>query len=275
MAAGAATATPFQPAPEQIRFAVIGDYGLGEQAEADVAALVASWSPDFIITTGDNNYPLGSPETIDQNIGQFYQEFISPYAGEYGEGADTNRFFPTLGNHDWDGDVELAYLEYFTLPGNERYYDFSWGPVHFFALDSDSREPDGVGSSSDQAGWLESGLASSPAPWQIVYMHHAPYSSGAHGPVEWMRWPFPEWGADAVLSGHEHDYERLAIDGFPYFINGLGGGPIYGFKVIAEGSQVRFNDDYGAMLVEASPARLFFQFVTRAGQVVDAYELID
>jgi hypothetical protein len=276
---GSLTETPFQPlptvtpTPEMIRFAVIGDYGSGEQAEADVAGLVKSWAPDFVITVGDNNYPAGSPETLDRNIGQFYSEYIHPYNGEYGEGADTNRFFPTIGNHDLDSDRGEAYLEYFVLPGNERYYDFTWGPLHLFARNSDSREPDGVGSSSDQAAWLQERLASSTLPWQIVYAHHPPFSSGPRGPVTWMRWPFEEWGADVYLSGHDHFYERLILDGFLYFVNGLGGGAVYQFGPIAEGSQVRFNDDYGAMLVEANAEQMFFQFITRKGVVVDTFIL--
>jgi tartrate-resistant acid phosphatase type 5 len=274
------TSTPFQPlptetpAPEGVRFAVIGDYGRGGQAEADVAELVKSWEPDFIITTGDNNYPVGARETIDQNIGQFYHEFIYPYQGEYGPGGDTNRFFPTLGNHDWDSEGAQPYFDYFTLPGNERYYDFVWGTVHLFAVDGDSREPDGVGSSSIQATWLKEQLAASTTPWQVVYTHQSPYSSGAHGSVTWMRWPFQEWGADVLLSGHDHSYERILLDGFPYIINGLGGGAIYNFQTPVEGSQVRFNDDHGAMLIQADEERMQFEFVTRGGQVVDTFELV-
>ncbi len=267
------TVTPSATAEPPLRFAVIGDYGTGESAEADVANLVASWGPEFVITTGDNNYPSGSAQTIDAHIGQFYHAFISPYLGSYGDGADTNRFFPSLGNHDWDTTGAQPYLDYFTLPGNERYYDFIWGPVHFFALDSDSREPDGVGAGSPQGVWLQNALANSSAPWKIVYMHHPPYSSGLHGPVEWTRWPYKEWGASAVLSGHDHTYERLLVDGFPYFVYGLGGGPIYQFVIIMEGSQLRYNDDYGAMLVEASASQIVFQFITRQGEVVDSYTI--
>jgi hypothetical protein len=65
-----------------------------------------------------------------------------------------NQFFPTLGNHDWYTPGAQPYLDYFHLPGNERYYDFVWGPVHFFAIDSDENEPDGVNQSSVQAKWL-------------------------------------------------------------------------------------------------------------------------
>jgi hypothetical protein len=259
--------------PQTVRFAVIGDYGSGNQDEGDVADLVKSWSPDLIITTGDNNYPDGAASTIDAHIGQFYHEYIAPYQGSYGEGGQENRFFPSLGNHDWNTAQAQPYLEYFTLPGNERYYDFVWGPVHFFALDSDSREPDGVGRSSQQAQWLQTRLEVSSSPWKIAYFHHAAYSSGLHGNVDWMQWPFAEWGADAVFSGHNHTYERISRDGIVYFVNGLGGMSRYLFVGAIDGSQVRYNRDYGAMLVEASENTIRFQFINRMNEVIDSYEL--
>ena len=261
------------PIPQIVRFAVIGDYGSGKQPEADVAALVKSWNPDLIITTGDNNYPDGTAETIDSHIGQFFHEFIAPYIGSYGEGGQENRFFPSLGNHDWHSKGAQPYLDYFTLPGNERYYDFSYGPVHFYALDSDSREPDGVGRTSQQAVWLQNQLAVSTSPWNIVYFHHAPYSSGMHGDVDWMQWPFAEWGADVVLSGHDHTYERILRDGITYFVNGLGGKSKYSFFGVIDGSQMRYNQDYGAMLVEASENAIRFQFINRLNEVIDTFEI--
>ncbi len=256
-----------------LRFAVIGDYGTGEQPEADVAALVKSWNPEFIITTGDNNYPDGAASTIDQNIGQFFHEFIFPYKGGYGDGALENRFFPSLGNHDWRSEDAQPYLDYFTLPGNERYYEFTWGPINFFILDSDKHEPDGVESNSTQAAWLKSQLTVSDSPWKIVYMHHPPYSSGLHGSIDWMQWSFAEWGADVVISGHDHTYERISRDGILYFVNGLGGRSKYPFFGTVEGSQVRYNQDYGAMLVEASESNIRFQFINRQGVLIDAIEL--
>ena len=81
---------------ERLVFAVIGDYGLAGPAEESVAELIKSWNPDLIVTTGDNNYPRGSPDTIDQNIGQYFHEFIYPYKGEFGPGASSKRFFPVL-----------------------------------------------------------------------------------------------------------------------------------------------------------------------------------
>jgi glucose/arabinose dehydrogenase len=258
-----------------IRFAVIGDYGLAGEPLAGVATLVKSWQPDFIITTGDNNYPNGSADTIDENIGQYFHQFIYPYAGNYGAGAEINRFFPTLGNHDWDIEQAQAYFDYFDLPNNERYYDFVWGPVHFFALNSTAGEPDGVGRSSLQAAWLQESLAASTSPWKIVYFHHAPYSSGEYqGPTDWMQWPFANWGADAVLTGHDHLYERLLIDAIPYFIVGNSGFPNpYGFGETHPGSQARYRDNYGALVVEASESELTFVFETSDHEIIDAYQL--
>lgn len=261
-------------APE-IRFAVIGDYGLSGQPLADVAALVKSWNPDFITTVGDNNYNLGEADTIDGNIGRYFHDFIGNYRGGYGPGAVSNNFYPVPGNHDWysaDGALK-PYRNYFTLPGNERYYTFTRGPVQFFMLDSDSHEPDGISSGSTQANWLKSGLAASNAPWKLVYLHHAPYSSASHGSQPVVQWPYRQWGATAVLAGHDHTYERLQVNGMHYFVNGLGGKSLYRFGAPVAGSQFRYRNNYGAMLVEASDTCLSFQFVNRQNTVIDTFTL--
>jgi hypothetical protein len=248
-----------------VRFAVIGDYGLEGEPAAAVAGLVASWSPDFVVTTGDNNYPDGLAETLERNVGQYYGQFI---------GGAPNRFWPVLGNHDWNVGYPEPYLSYFALPGNGRYYSVEQGPVALFALDSMPGEPDGIDAASVQAGWLREALAGSTALWKIVVFHHPPYSSGHHGPADWMRWPFAEWGARLVLCGHDHTYERVARDGITYVVNGLGGGARYarGFNA-TEGSQLFFNADHGAMLIEADAASLRARFITRAEQLVDEFAL--
>jgi tartrate-resistant acid phosphatase type 5 len=253
---------------DAVRFAVIGDYGkAGSKAEA-VAEMVIGWEPDFILTTGDNNYDVGAAETIDENIGQYYHDFIAPYVGEYGEGAgdemDENRFFPTLSNHDWQTDDAAPYFDYFELAGNERYYTFTAGGVQFFALDSDYNEPDGIRSDSIQAEWLQDALTDSTATWKLVYFHVAPYSSGHHGSSPIMQWPFAEWGADAVVTGHDHIYERLEVDGIPYFVNGVGGGAIYALETPLPESQYRYNFSYGAMLVTATQSEITFEFYSIA-----------
>lgn len=262
------------PAREKLtRFAVIGDYGTDSIEEADVAALVHAFTPEFVLTVGDDNYPAGDATTIDTNIGKHYHDFIGAYSGAFGAGAAQNRFFPTLGNHDWVAPNAAPYLAYFTLPGNERYYDFVRGPVHFFAIDSDVNEPDGVTATSVQAQWLQQRLAASTEPFKVVYFHHPPWSSGAHGPTPDLQWPFRAWGADIVLTGHDHLYERVVLDGFPYIVDGLGGAPKYAFGPPVAGSVVRYNQDHGALFVEATNDLMTLRFVSRAGFVQDMFQL--
>ncbi len=260
--------------PTPLVVAVIGDYGMNNSAEADVAALIHGWQPDIVITVGDNNYASGSADTIDANIGKYFHDYIFPYTGSYGPGSDVNRFFPILGNHDWNTADAQPYLDYFTLPGNERYYDFTWGPVHFFALDSCLREPDGVNANSVQAAWLQQGLAASTSPWNVVYSHYPSYSSGYHGSTSWIQWPFAAWGADAVLQGHDHNYERLLVDGIPYFTNGVGGQTRYYFNpVLLRQSQFFYNDNFGAMRVTATETMMLFEFFNRVGELINSYQV--
>ena len=272
------TDTPeISPTPvDVLLFAVIGDYGQAESTGAfRVAEMIDSWKVDFIVTTGDNNYPDGEAKTIDDNIGQFYHRYIGDYKGDYNRGSETNRFFPSLGNHDWSLGNSDPYLDYFTLPGNERYYDFVESPVHFFILDGDPHEPDGVGLSSNQAAWLQAALEDSTEPWQIVVMHHPPYSSGPHGSTDWMQWPYADWGVDAVLSGHDHLYERLNVDGLTYFTNGLGGhGAVYDFVSVLPQSESRYNEEHGAMRVQATSNWTLFEFIDINGNLVDSFTLI-
>ena len=257
---------------DDLLLAVIGDYGDASQREADVADLVQSWDVDYVVTVGDNNYPDGKVRTIDKNIGQYYHDYIYPYQGNYGDGATENRFFPALGNHDWNtGNID-AYLDYFTLPGNERYYDVAMGAVHLFVIDSNEEEPDGRSADSIQAQWLKTQMAASTAPWKLVAQHHLPYSSGRdHGGNPEMRWPYAEWGATAVLSGHQHSYERINQDNIHYFINGLGGRwRVHTFAEPRADSAVRYNQDFGAMLITANDNCINFTFYNRSDELIDS-----
>lgn len=263
-----------------ITVGVIGDFGSDNIPTRQVAKLVKSWQPHFVLTLGDNNYPVGSAATIDRHIGQFYHEFIGGYQGRYGAGSLTNRFFPCLGNHDWATPKAQPYLDYFTLPGNERYYAFTRGAVEFFCLDSDKNEPDGTSPDSPQGQWLQQQLTNSTATWKLVYFHHAPLSSGAiHGThtkeTLRMNWPFHRWGADAVLAGHDHVYERIHTNGIVYFVNGLGGDSKDKFHTTpVAGSVVRYSTDYGAMRIDASTNYMLFRFFSRHGQQIDSLRLV-
>lgn len=267
-----------------VRFAVIGDYGNAarnaeDQGMQQVATMIDGWNPDIVVTAGDNNYSLGEAATIDNNIGQFYQQYIGSYTGGYGPGAGaTNRFYPAIGNHDNNSTAGYTpYTDYFTLPGNERYYDFVQGPVHFFMLNSTSDEPDGYTSSSTQAAWLQTGLQASTAAWQVVVVHHSPYgsapNSSRHGSDPIVQWDYKAWGADAVLSGHNHFYERFEVGGLPYIVTGAGGHDLDDFSAPIAGSKVRNNGDYGALLVDANESTLSFKYYTRDGRQADSFNI--
>lgn len=270
--AGPACAPP-APLPTT-RFAVIGDFGYAGPNEKSVADFVKAQKPEFVVTTGDNNYVYGEQKTIDANIGQYYAEFICPYSGSFGPGGSTNRFFPALGNHDWYT-RSLPYLDYFQLPGNERYYELVWGNVHLFVVDSDEHEPDGIDANSKQAAWLRERLAASKSRWKIVTMHHPPYSSGSHGSSVELRWPYEAWGASLVLAGHDHHYERIEVGKLPFIVNGLGGRSIYRIEAPIPGSKVRFAEAYGAQIIEATATELVSRFFTASGKLIDERTLRD
>ncbi len=258
---------------DTMRFAVIGDFGAAGKSEQSVAEMVTGWHPDFMVTTGDNNYEFGLDMTIDANIGQYYHTYVGDYTGQYGEGSKENRFFPSLGNHDWGFGSIDPYLNYFILPGNERYYRVLQGAVEFFMLDSDTREPDGVSSDSIQGKWLKDALADSTATYKVVVFHHPVYSSSEHGSSDWMQWPFAEWGATLVLNGHDHVYERIVKDGFPYIVDGAGGQSLYNFKTPIDGSEVRYNCNFGALLVDVTDKSMTTRFITIGGGLVDTYTI--
>ncbi len=263
---------------QQIKFAAIGDYGKDGSNLQAVADLLDSLEVDFIITTGDNNYNNGAASTIDKNIGKYFNEYIYPYVGDYPPGGSPdsiNRFFPSLGNHDYNQTLNIdaikPYLDYFDLPGNERWYTFSQGNVDFFALDS----PMGwiADSLALQWSWLQNEAANSTAQWKVVYFHHPPYSSRFSHTR--MRLDFISLDIDLVISGHDHLYERLEIDSLTYIINGLGGKSIYSTNPPITGSVIQYNENYGATIIDASETELILKFINVDGVLIDSIKLVE
>jgi predicted phosphodiesterase len=266
----------------QIKFAVLGDYGDGSSNEAAVSDMIDSWNVDFVITLGDNNYGSDFASTVDEYIGKDYNQWISPYTGIYPGSSDgINKFFPSPGNHDYNGTSDISglqpYLDFFNLPNNERYYDFVKDKIHFFSMNSIVVEPDGYQYPSAQADWLENKLAECVTDhnhWRLVYFHHAPYSSSSQSSR--FDWPFAAFGADVVLAGHSHTYERIFRNGIVYFVNGLGGRSRSSCGSLVEGSQGCYDDNYGAQLVTVvDDATLLFEFYYKDGTLVDSYILDD
>jgi hypothetical protein len=239
---------------------VIGDYGIDGPDLSSVSAMVHGWNPDAVITVGDNVYSTAS-EPYDPIDGKFFHDFMSPYTGAYGAPSPSgNRFWPILGNHDYD--ILPLYLAYFTLPNNEHYYDVALAPdqaVHLFALSGDPREPDGITASSAQATWLHGRLAATTACFKLVTVHEPPYAStiaSSNGDDPPLQWPYQAWGADIVMSGDTHGYERLSVGGFPYIVDGVGGGAQFGdWTNISPHSVYRFPTTpqrYGAVLLSVA-----------------------
>jgi Calcineurin-like phosphoesterase/Dockerin type I domain len=297
--------SPTAAAP--IVFGVVGDYGTTSNPATPtghVANLIDGWNPDFVITVGDNNYgdlAVGSA-VWDANIGTHYGQYILGRA-DYrypNQTSATQRFFPSIGNHDTgtsangaDGGTAAGYLDYFNVnPGGadrlpagvhtdaNTYYDFVRGDVHFFALDADHALTDQT-SRLNQRAWLEQGLADSTSTWNFVYFHQPSFTSTARGGETEMLWPFKEWGADAVFSGHEHFFERVVVGGLPYMISGAGGRSLNAFLATPTvGSEARYNADYGALRVGVDGTTATFDFYsinggdgTNGGALVNHYTI--
>jgi hypothetical protein len=271
---------------DSITFAVIGDYGQDSKEEGEVAEMIKKWGVDFIITTGDNNYLLGQRKTIVKNIGKYYCDFIyNPDAPAdlqchgKAEQEKINRFFPCPGNHDNYTKGMKPYLDYFTLPGDEKNYNFTWGPVQFFSINT--KKNANITSQGKEAKWLQDGLAQSTVPFKFVYFHHPPYSSGEHGNATKMQWPYGKMGVDAVFNGHEHFYERVqdSTSEKPiYFTCGSSGNThLYGCNVHPLDSgrfKVKCDDQhYGAMKVKATAHMVVFEYyiATLPDKPIDTY----
>ncbi len=277
-----ASATQVSAQSNETEIAFIGDYGFDSYAQAGVANLIKGWQPDYIVTVGDNRYDLSD---FDIAVGKYFCDYlhgVTPGANcPSGGNASINRFYPTVGNHDYsDGNGIDDYLDYFDIPGagalssntsgTELYYDFTLGSVHFISLNSEAFDDE----YSEQAQWAKRQLEQSTSLFQIVLLHRAPYSSSSRGiRAPHMRWPFAAWGADAVISGDEHFYERLELDTIPYIITGAGGRSLYKYgSTIDAASKVRYANDYGALKLIASDEGLKFEYYTRDGVQRDRFE---
>ncbi|MEO9804096.1 MAG: metallophosphoesterase [Reichenbachiella sp.] len=229
------------------KFAVIGDYGwnpnnkqsIHYQADRDkvmirgqlaikvVSDMVKSWNPDFIVSLGDDSYWCRLQNNFADNVEPFYGSYVR-----------AGKFFPVLGNHDYKTNIpdigdctrggkngETLWKEYFSR--NSTYYDYVRGDIHFFAMNFNPEEKDGRDVNSKQAQWLKRKLAASTAKFKVVYGHQPVYASCPKGdkhcsnPV--LQWPYRKWGADVVLNGDNHYYERNLIDNYTYVVNGVGG----------------------------------------------------
>jgi hypothetical protein len=175
------------------------------------------------------------------------------------------------GNHD---QLTASGKWFFDIIPSLRYYKHIFGPVDFFFINSDASEPDGNTSTSVQAMWLKNELELSTNVFRIVVFHHAPYTDDtAYYPgTTAMRWPFKTWGADMVISGHAHAYQRFVVDEVPYIVNGPTGSSIRGFTPGQDNSITR-QSSAGYLKLTIDNFKVLGEFIDTTGVVLDAFAI--
>jgi hypothetical protein len=205
----------FRAAPARaagFTFAVVGDFGSGNANEAAVASLIGSWRPDFVLTVGDNAYPLGSAVLLDRTI-------FGPYAAIMRASA----WFPALGNHDVKANGGKPELAAFHSLGNERWYRFTWGNAAVVVLDSNVS----VAPGSPQLRFARSAFGL-PSCFRFAAWHHPPWEPPGSTVSPGLRRtivPLVEANAvQVVFQGHLHAYARSRPrNGVLYVAVGTGG----------------------------------------------------
>ncbi|HET8680820.1 MAG TPA: metallophosphoesterase [Micromonosporaceae bacterium] len=203
-------------------------------------------------------------------------------------GRHRSRTRPVIGNHDHHTPGAAGYFGYFgaaevATAGRTSWYSYDLGGWHVVVLDSSCGVVrGGCGAGSPQERWLRSDLAVSS--WRtrctVAMWHHPLFTSGAtHGPATAVRPLFRalyEAGAELVLSGHNHQYERFAPQdpagrrddrrGVRQFVVGTGGASHYGFGSPAPNSQVRRTGTHGVLRLALRQGGYDWRFVPVAGQ---------
>jgi predicted phosphodiesterase len=243
------------------KFAVLGDFGTGDQTQYELAdqmvKLRQRFKYEIVVLVGDNLYGSERPQ-------DFQNKFEIPYKPLLDAGV---KFYAALGNHDAR---EQRYYKLFNMDG-KLYYTFSpKSDIRFFVFESTYPVP-------EQIEWLEKELKASGSAWKIVYFHHPLYSSGErHGSDlrlrEVLEPLFVKYNVSVVLTGHDHFYERLKPQkGIAYFVVGSGGqlrkGNIdRGTGLTANG----FDTDLAFMAAEITGDEMYFNTISRAGQTIDS-----
>lgn len=204
------------------RVAVSGDIADATDGDEVTAGILDSLAPDLVLTTGDNAYQDGK-----------LSEYMAYYEPTWGRYKSITR--PSPGNHEYHDPGAAGYFAYFgpaAGPAGRGYYSFDVGNWHLISLNSEI--PHGAG--SEQLAWLRADLAATSANCVLAYWHKPRFAAGNYTDATEYT---PFWqalydaGADVVLGGHEHNYQRYPrldpagarddIRGLPEFVVGTGG----------------------------------------------------
>lgn len=258
-------------------FAGAGDIARCNEGNAAGVARLFDTIGGTIFTVGDNAYMSGS-----------VREFKECYDPTWGRHKSRTR--PSPGNHEYATAGAGPYYDYFgPLAGfnREGYYSFDLPPNsspagwHVISLNSEIS----TARNSPQGAWLEADLAQNPSRCTLAYWHKPLFSSGPNGDHEHMR---PFWqmlydaGADVILSGHDHLYERFGPQdpqgrpdgrfGIREFVVGTGGVQLYQFRAgIKPNSQVRIVQ-HGILKLTLMPESYQWEFLPVGHAAMDRDE---
>ena len=221
--------------------------------------------PGTVFIMGDNAYPDG---TSDQ-----YTNCYGPTWGRF-----KARTRPVSGNHDYNTPGAAGYFGYFGAAAGDTgkgYYSYDLGAWHIVALNSDVSTIAG----SPQEQWLRADLAAHPAQCSLAYWHHPLFSSSTL-PVDtstralWQA--LYEAGAELILNGHHHDYERFAPQtpagmadpafGIREIVAGTGGSGLFTLGPAVPNSEVRNDQTFGVLKLTLSSGSYDWKFIPIAGQ---------
>jgi hypothetical protein len=240
-------------------------------AGAEATAKLIEKIPGTVFVAGDLAYPDGSEE-----------QFARCYDPTWGRFKDRTR--PAPGNHEYHSGAATAYSRYFgTAAGDPKkgYYSYDLGTWHIIVLNSECADVGGCDAASPQAVWLKQDLLDHNATCTLAYWHKPLFSSGkAHGNDPEIK-PFWEIlyaaNVDVVINGHDHDYERFALQdpdgkvdtsrGIREFVVGSGGKNSHrSFGQPNPNSEIRNADTFGVLKVTLHAKGYSWEFVPEAGK---------
>jgi hypothetical protein len=230
------------------------------------ARLVTAIDPTVVLALGDNEYPAGS-----------LHDYKTGYDPTWGAFLSKTR--PTLGNHEYETDPTAAgYFDYFGQRSPDNYYSFDVGTWHLISLDSNCSMNGGCVRGTSQYEWLRADLSAHPALCTLAYWHHPRWSSGTEtgndnhvAPLVKLLY---ETGADVILTGHEHNYERFAPQapdgtgesmGIVEFVVGTGGRSLTELGRPDANSVVRNDTSFGVLQMTLHEGSYDFVFKSVLG----------
>jgi len=245
-------------------FVGAGDITNCSRTEDEATAKLLDNITGTVFTVGDNVYPDGTLT--------LFNNCYDPTWGRH-----KNRTKPVPGNHDYHVAGAGGYFDYFGAAAGDRtkgYYSYNLGAWHIIALNSEITQSAG----SAQEKWLRADLAANPKTCTLAYWHKPLFSSGMHGNIAASKplWQaLYDYGADVVLNGHDHTYQRFAPQnpngqadpkGIREFVVGTGGAGLYPFPTTQPNTEVRNNTTFGVLKLTLHSTSYDWQFIPIAGQ---------